>query len=161
MAFSPKTQNKRERSISFYGKGMTDKWPFEFAKLFREKKICERILVQLLVELVAEWKLLREVWTVRKMTMNSPWWQSWQTASQERYCSCDGRKGNLKLQRQLLLCYWLVYLSFASQGLKWTILLAPSYARPENSKNLKYTKGSFILLRRHVNLKANSLEIIP
>lgn len=54
VAFSPETQNKRERSISSYGKGMTDKWPFEFAKLFREKKICERILVQLPVELVAE-----------------------------------------------------------------------------------------------------------
>lgn len=51
---------------------MTDRRPFEFAKLFREKKICERILVQLPVELVAEWKLSHEVWTVHKEIMNSP-----------------------------------------------------------------------------------------
>lgn len=71
------------------------------------------------------------------------------------------RMENLKLQRQLLQCYWLVYLSPIFQVLKRTILLAPSYTRSENSENLMHTKGNIILLRQHVHLKASRLTASP
>ena len=32
-----KTQNKQEMTVSSYGEGVTDKWPFEFAKFFMGK----------------------------------------------------------------------------------------------------------------------------